>query len=202
MTMLPNTDIDIDFKNRDEALSVLEHVPASIIKNGKIKKHNNGVYFNQVPVDPLTGFCSIDYEKAEERGYTKIDFLNLSVYEKVKDEEHLMRLMEKEPVWELLENEDIVTGKLTGQPLFHLHDQFELLQKKKPRTIEQLAMVLALKIPSKHYLIDKDWDEIEKHIWKEPADGEFYFKKSHSISYAHVVVLQLNLLVEEFTENN
>ena len=32
---------------------------------------------------------TIDYEKAEDRGYFKLDFLNVSLYKDIKDEEHL-----------------------------------------------------------------------------------------------------------------
>ena len=68
------SDIDIDFANRDQILSLLKHTPASIIKDGKLSKHNTGVYFTDIPVDPYTGQSSLDYQKAEDRGYLKLEF--------------------------------------------------------------------------------------------------------------------------------
>lgn len=196
------TDIDIDFKDRDAALKCLSHTPASIIKNRKITRHNTGVYFNAIPIDPLTGYAAIDYKEAESRGYTKIDFLNLGIYEGIKDETHLDELLAQEPFWDLLLDEGIVTGTSTGQTLFQLHDQFDTVKKMKPNTVLQLAMILALVRPSKRHLIGKTWDEIEKEIWVPPEDDGYYFKKSHAVSYAHLVVIQLNLLVEKALETN
>jgi len=197
MTKFAMTDIDIDFKDRDAALKCLLHTPASIIKDRKISRHNTGVYFNSIPVDSLTGCASIDYKEAESRGYTKIDFLNLGIYEGIKDEAHLDKLLAEEPYWDLLQDEGIVTGESTGQPLFQLHDQFDTVKKLNPTTVLQLAIVLAIVRPSKRHLIGKDWDEIEKEIWVPPEDDGYYFKKSHAVSYAHLVVIQLNLLVEK-----
>jgi len=197
MTKFAMTDIDIDFKDRDAALKCLSHTPATIIKDRKLTKHNTGVYFNTIPSDPLTGYAAIDYKEAENRGYTKIDFLNLGIYEGINDEAHLDKLLAEEPYWDLLLDKAIVTGEATGQPLFQLHDQFDTVKKMKPISVLQLAMVLAMVRPSKRFLIGKEWNEIEKEIWVPPEDDGYYFKKSHAVSYAHLVVIQLNLLVEK-----
>ena len=92
-------DIDIDFADRTKALEKFEHVAASIEDNGTFKKHNTGVYCTSIPHNPITGLSTIDYKAAEERGYFKIDFLNVSVYEKVRDRAHLKQLMETTPLW-------------------------------------------------------------------------------------------------------
>jgi hypothetical protein len=73
-------DVDIDFANREQALKLFKHVPASIIKDEEIEKHKTGVYFQEVPVDPMLGSCSFDFKRAEERGYFKIDLLNVNLY--------------------------------------------------------------------------------------------------------------------------
>lgn len=181
-------DIDIDLKNREELLSILKHIPASL--DGS-KKHNTGVYFTNVPVNPLTNVSSIDYKEAERRGYFKLDFLNVSVYENITDEEHLSELISREPVWELLEHEDIV------EKLFHIHNHYEVVKQLKPKSIEQLAAVLAVIRPAKRYLLKEGWDKINKEVWIKPDDDSYYFKKSHSIAYAIAIVVQLNLLVED-----
>ena len=46
-------DVDIDFADRTQALKLLDHVPAAIIRNNTITKHNTGVYFHAVPTDPI-----------------------------------------------------------------------------------------------------------------------------------------------------
>ena len=132
-------DIDIDFADRNDLLDKLKHRIAKL-DNGK--KHNTGVYFTEVPHDPATNISTLDYDTAENRKYFKIDCLNVSIYKDIKDEQHLVNLMNKEPVWELLEAKDFV------DKIFHINGHSEILNKLKPRNIEQLAAVLAIIRPS------------------------------------------------------
>lgn len=184
-------DVDIDFADRSKLLKDLLHIPASIIKNNEIKKHNTGVYFQDIPVDPITGCASLTTAQAETYGYFKLDFLNLHIYDKIRNEQHLLELMNRPPLWEILNEPSIVDN------LFHLNGNFDIVNKLQPRSLEQLAVVLAIKLPCKRYLIGKSWDEIYKEIWIPNNNGEMQFKKAHSISYAMVIIVQMNLLVEE-----
>jgi hypothetical protein len=179
-------DVDIDFCDREKALEVLNCVKA---KN-KDRVHNTGVYFQDIPYDPTTGIANIDYKEAENLGYFKIDLLSAGVYEGVRDEDHLVKLMNIEPVWELLEYEEFV------EKLFHISDYVWLTKKLKPKSVEELAMLLAIIRPAKKHLRDLSWDEIKKDVWTKPEDGSYFFKKSHSISYAVAIVVQMNLLIE------
>lgn len=181
-------DIDIDFAHRDLALDHLKHVSASI---NPTKKHNTGVYCTSIPHNPFTGASTIDYEEAEARGYFKIDFLNVSVYEKVKSREHLKQLMETEPLWDLLLEDDFT------EKLFHVNGHGSILREMKPQSVEQLAAVLAVIRPAKRYLIGKDWTTVLGEVWEKPEGDEYYFKKAHALAYAHVVVVQMNLICEE-----
>ena len=131
------TDIDIDLKNRDDVLNKLKHIPASIITN-TVKKHNTGVYFHDIPHDPTTNLSTINYKEAEELGYFKLDLLNVNIYEHVKDEAHLNKLLGRIPDWTLLLHKEIV------QQLFHIHDHYEIVSQMKPTAIDQLAMLLAI----------------------------------------------------------
>jgi DNA polymerase III alpha subunit len=180
-------DIDIDFADRSKALDVIKHVPA-ILEGGK--KHNTGVYCHTIPVNPLTGNASIDYVEAEERGYFKIDFLNVGIYEKVRDEEHLIQLMETEPLWDLLEQDDFTNL------LFHINGYGGLLRKQKPTSILELAVCLALIRPGKRYLQDLTKSDIMDQIWTKPTNGDYHFKKAHAVAYAMVIVVQMNLICE------
>ena len=183
-------DIDIDFGDRNSILEIIQHVPASLDGN---KRHNTGIYCHEVPVNPLTGAASIDYKTAESRGYFKIDFLNVSVYRDIKNNEHLERLMNTEPLWDLLEQDEFV------DLLFHISGYGNILRQMKPRSVEQLAAVLAAIRPAKKYLIGQDWDTIFREVWTKPQGDEYYFKKSHSISYAMVIVVQMNLICENIS---
>ena len=88
-----NADIDIDFADREQVLDLLDVTPASIIKDNKLLRHNTGVYATDIPVDPFSGSASLDYNVAEDRGYMKLDLLNVHVYKQVRDETHLVELM-------------------------------------------------------------------------------------------------------------
>lgn len=184
-------DIDIDFADRTKALTHFQHVSANINDNGTFKKHNTGVYCTSIPYNPLTGISTIDYKQAEERGYFKIDFLNVNVYDKVTDRKHLLELMNKEPIWDLLQQDEFV------DLLFHLNGHGAILRNCCPTSVEQLAAVLAMIRPAKRYLIGKDWMTIMKEVWTKPENDDYYFKKAHAIAYAHVIIVQMNLICEE-----
>jgi len=186
-------DIDIDLLDRDKALDIIRHVPASIWKDNKITKHNTGVYAQDIPVDPVSGLASLDYEVADKLGYFKIDFLNVSAYEGVRDEQHLVELMYKQPDWSMLQNKDVVAK------LFHISDHYGLVNKLNPQSIDQLAAVLAIIRPGKRHLADSDWNTITKDVWIKPQEG-YFFKKAHAIGYAYVIVVQMNLL--NFTDQS
>ena len=183
-------DIDIDFKDRSELIDLLKPVIASRIDTQGVHKHNVGVYFQDIPLDPTSGQASLDYKVAEELGYTKIDFLNLNIYQGVESIEHLDRLVAQEPIWELLEERSIV------EKLFQLNSEIntDVCLGMKPRTLEELAIVIAIVRPGKQYLIGKSWETIRKEIW-QPSE-KYYYKKSHAFGYAMVIAVQLNLIVE------
>lgn len=185
-----NSDIDIDFADRSKILEHIKHVSASMRKVNPIRKHATGVYVTDVPYDPLNDMASIDYADAEKRGYFKLDFLNVHVYEKVRDEEHLVALM-REPDWSKLDDVKFV------EQLIHLNNQFYNLKKmpEPVNSIPRLAMFLAIVRPGKNHLIGKRWSEIAKTVWDKGTDG-YIFKRSHSCAYAQLVVVHMNLLAE------
>ena len=186
-------DIDIDFADRDRALGLLNTTPASRVDETKLVKHNTGVYLHEVPVDAVSGLCNVPYDKAEELGYFKIDFLNVGIYKGVRDESHLVTLMETEPLWDLLEQDEF------ANLLFHVNGHGSILRKMKPKSVEQLAAVLAMIRPAKRHLIGKSWNEVMAEIWVKPDNNDYYFKKSHAIAYATAVVVQMNLVCEDIS---
>ena len=186
-------DIDIDFTDREQALKLFKHTKASREDNGKLVKHNTGVYFQSVPINAETGLCAVPYTEAEQRQYFKIDFLNVGIYKGVRDEEHLVQLMETEPLWDLLTQDEFVNL------LFHLNGHGDIIRKTQPTSVEQLSAVLAMIRPAKRYLIGKDWTTIMTEVWTKPSNDEYYFKKSHATAYAVAIVVQMNLICEQIS---
>jgi DNA polymerase III alpha subunit len=184
-------DIDIDFADRTKALDLFKHIVASRKENNSLVKHNTGVYFHSVPVIAEHNISAISYDQAEQKGYFKIDFLNVGIYKGILNDDHLIRLMNRNPLWELLEDDSFT------DLLFHINGHGDVLRKMKPKTIEQLASVLAMIRPAKRYLIGKDWKTVEKEIWRKPSTDEYFFKKSHALAYAVAVVVQMNLICEQ-----
>ena len=186
-------DIDIDFADRDVILSRIQHRVAKL-DNGK--KHNTGVYVTEVPHNPFNEIATIDHKEAEDRGYFKLDFLNVSIYKDVRNEAHLIELMDKEPLWELLGHKEF------SDQVFHLNGHSELLKQLKPQSVEQLAAVLAMIRPAKRHLVNETWQTINDSVWTKPKDGAYYFKKAHAISYAMACVVHMNLLVEQLNSSD
>jgi DNA polymerase III alpha subunit len=186
-------DIDIDFADRTKVLDIIKHVPAAIKDNGTFKKHNTGVYCHAIPYNPLTDTASFDYKEAESRGYLKIDFLNVNVYKDVQSEDHLVKLLNTEPLWDLLLQDDFTSL------LFHVNGHGAILRQMKPSSIEELAAVLAIIRPAKRYLIGKDWQTVKAEVWQRPVGDEYYFKKAHAVAYAAAIVVQMNLICEQIS---
>jgi hypothetical protein len=187
-TLKFRSDIDIDFADRQQVLDLLNVTPASIIRDGKLTKHNTGVYATDIPVDPFVGSASLDYQAAEERGYMKLDLLNVHVYKQVRNESHLIELM-REPDWTKLYDPAICAQ------LIHINNHLDtLLKMPEPvDTIPRLAMFLAVIRPAKRHLIGRTWGDVSATVW-DKVEGEYAFKAAHAIAYAQLVVVNLNLL--------
>ena len=189
-----DSDIDIDFGDRDKLLSLIKHTPASMRNITPMRRHNTGVYITDIPYDPINNMSALHYEDAEKRGYFKLDLLNVHVYSQVRDEKHLVELM-AEPDWAKLNDREFV------EKLIHLGNHYQSI-KKMPEPIDsipRLAMFLALIRPAKRHLIGKSWKEVSMTIWDKGDDG-YHFKKSHSLAYSHLVVVHMNLLTKSVSQ--
>ena len=93
-------------------------------------------------------------------------------------------------MWELLEHQEVV------EKLFHINNHFDIVKQYKPKSLEQLAMILAIIRPGKRHLVGKTWEQVEADVWIKPKDDTYFFKKSHSYGYALAIIVQLNLIVE------
>lgn len=183
-----DADIDIDFADRTKILKLIKHTPARQESNVETKNHNSGVYVTDVPYDPMHSCASIDYNEAESRGYFKIDFLNVNVYQHIKGIDHYNELLSTEPPWERLLDKNFCSQ------IIHVANNFNAIVSMKPDSIARMAMFLAVIRPAKKHLIGKTWKEIDKEIWIKPSNNEYFFKKAHSLSYAMLVALHMNII--------
>jgi len=183
-----SADVDIDFADRNDILNLIKHIPARQETNTESKHHNSGVYVTDILYDPIHDCASIDYKEADERGYFKIDFLNVSVYKQIKDQTQYDLLLTQEPSWKKLLEKEFC------EQIIHIGNHYELVHTLQPNSIPRMAMFLALIRPAKRHLLDKSWEEISKTIWDKPIGGSYYFKKAHAISYAMLVALHMNII--------
>lgn len=183
-------DIDIDFSDRQNILAKIQYIPAAIRNEQSQRKHATGIYCQTIPVDPILGCASIDYLEAEQRGYFKLDFLNVNFYQNITNEQQLLDLMNKEPSWHKLYDKEFT------EQLIHINSHYNTLiaMPEAITSIEHMAMFLAIIRPAKRHLIGRKWDDVAKTVWKQPTDGEYHFKHSHSIAYSHLVVVNMNYL--------
>jgi hypothetical protein len=181
-----SADVDLDFADRNAILSHIEHTPAAL-ENGE--RHNSGVYVTAIPQNILMGTASIDYKKAEEIGYVKLDILNNHIYSLVESQEHLEDLLSRPIHWNRLQD-----GAFTKN-LVHIGNYSSMIQRLQEPidSIEKLAMFLAIIRPGKKHLQGKSWSEIEKTVWDRNVDG-FTFKKAHALAYATLVILHMAIL--------
>jgi hypothetical protein len=184
-----SADIDIDFANRDNVLRLIQHTPARLIVNGQIRKHNSGVYVTDIPRDPVHDCAAIEYELAEQRGYFKIDFLNMSVYQLVQNPEHYKEMLDTTPPWDRLWQDPA-----WAKQLVHVGNYTDLLQSMRPDSIPRMAAFISIIRPGKAHLQNKAWSEVFNEVWDGNDSKGYTFKKSHAVSYAALVALHMNLL--------
>lgn len=186
-----SADVDIDFADRKQILDLIKHIPARQENNGEVRKHNSGVFVTDIPLDPINECSSIDYRKAETRGYFKIDFLNQSVYELITDQAHYDAMLSKEPNWNLLLDPEFC------KRVVHIGNYTDLVQEMRPDSIPRMAAFIAIIRPGKAHLQRQPWETVFASVWDGDDSRGFVFKKSHSISYARLVALHINLLEEQ-----
>lgn len=191
-----DSDIDIDVGDRNAFLVHLRHIPASIVRDHALCKHNSGIHVTEIPVDPVKGCASLEFQTAQERGYVKLDLLNVNVYQQINSEEHLQRLMAADPPWHRLYDREFC-GKI-----IHINRHYDTLLKmpEAVNSIPRLAMFLSIIRPAKKHLIGETWREVARTIWDKPDDGSYSFKMSHGLAYAHLVAVHMGLLNEQEPE--
>ncbi len=181
-----SADIDLDFADRNQILDLVRHIPARQSNN---RKHNSGVYVTMIPWDPVQGMAALDHEQAERRGYFKLDFLNMSVYQLIKNQEHYENMLNQDPPWSRLWQDPT-----WAQQLVHVGNYTDLLEAMRPDSIPRMAAFISIIRPGKAHLQRQPWDQVFQSVWDGDDSRGYTFKKSHAISYAALVALHMNLL--------
>jgi hypothetical protein len=187
-----SADIDIDFADRNQILSLIKHTPARQTVDGKPRRHNSGVYVTAIPEDPFNQCAAIDYDAAEQRGYFKIDFLNMTVYQLIKNPDHYKQMLNQEPKWGRLWQDSAWAGQLV-----HVGNYTDLLKTMRPDSVPRMAAFISIIRPGKAHLQNQPWDRVFDQVWDGDSSRGFVFKKSHAISYAMLVKLHMNLLSQD-----
>ena len=184
-----SADIDIDFADRESILKLIRHTPARQMHQEQVRRHHSGVYVTDIPYDPINRCAAIDYETAEQHGYFKIDFLNMTVYNLVKSPEHYEQMLSQHPPWTRL-----WTDSEWAKQLVHVGNYTELLKQMQPDSIPRMAAFISVIRPGKAHLQGKSWEDVFASVWDGDSSCGFTFKKSHSLGYAMLVTLHMNLL--------
>jgi len=181
-----SADIDIDFADREQALRLIMHTAA---RQSNGRRHNSGVYVTDIPWDPVNRCAAIDYEQAEARGYFKLDFLNMSVYQLIRDPAHYQAMLDQEPDWARL-----CTDPDWAAQLVHVGNYTDLLQRMRPDSIPRMAAFISVIRPGKAHLQGLPWNQVFESVWDGDDSRGYTFKKSHALSYSKLVALHMNLL--------
>ena len=184
-----SADIDIDFADREQILNLIRYIPARQLVQNQVRRHNSGVYVTDIPYDPVNNCAAIDYETAEQRGYFKIDFLNMGVYQLIKCPDHYTEMLTITPPWERLWQDSAWASQLV-----HVGNYTELLKSMRPDSIPRMAAFISIIRPGKAHLQNKTWETVFESVWNGDDSQGYTFKKSHALSYAALVALHINLL--------
>lgn len=185
-------DIDIDVKG---GLERGEYGVRCAIYNDeteRLQPHPSGVIIEDVPADPISGLACIDYKECDRLGLYKVDLLTNNSYNIFVDQEEMEHYRDMEPDFTLLQIENIC------KQLPHIGNHYQLVKDVNPQSVEDLADVLALMRPAKLHLVE-DYMEphkrqaVKTNLYRANKNG-VYFKKSHAISYAVMIITVMNKL--------
>jgi len=184
-------DVDIDMPshtNKDKyGVKAIQYIP----EKKTIKTHNSGRYYNSsIPVDNVTGYAAIDYKDAEKAGFIKIDLLTNTSYDMFHSKEQLIENLNKEPDWDLLMDKQFV------EKLPHISRHFDIINDLKPKSVDDLSDILALIRPGKEHLLNsykRNKTTTRTNLYRKPKSSDaYYFKKSHAIATASMIVCVMN----------
>lgn len=176
-------DIDIDVKSSTDRSSYGVRAMIYNSETQRIQPHPSGVYLGEVPIDKVTNLASFDYKYGDERGFMKVDLLSNTAYDSFKSKKEVIEAVDGDINWKIFTNRKIV------ESLPHLANHFDIVSELEPKSVEDIADVLALIRPGKEHLIKqytKNKEATRRQLYTRPKSGMF-FKKAHAISYALMI---------------
>lgn len=196
-------DVDLDVSDRDRALTVLRNfVRASQETQGKMVPHNTGVYFQRIPVDPVTDCAAFPYKIAEHLSYFKVDIIPNHVYDLVESNDELDELLSAEVDWSWFTDKRFFEADDPKYQLTHLAKYHHLCEMYPPQSVEDIACLIAVIRPRKRYLIGQPWEDIVEVVWQKldtEDDKHYFFKKSHAVAFALLVVVHAQLIARHLS---
>lgn len=191
MSKVRTFDVDIDCSSKTERTS---YGVRSMVYNPdtcRILPHPSGVNLDVIPVDLETGLAAIEHKEAAALGYTAVDILTNTSYDRFSSKQDVIDMSKKDPNWSLLEKRSFV------EKLPHIGNHFDVVSIVQPKSIDDLADILALIRPGKRHLLEAYQAKklsVRRQLYKRSANGQAYFKKAHSYSYALMIVAIINKL--------
>ena len=64
----------------------------------------------------------------------------------------------------------IIWSQRNSRATIHVGNHYDIVKQHMPKSIEQLAMILAMIRPGKRYLVGNEWSVIEKEVWQKTDD--------------------------------
>lgn len=179
-------DIDIDTQTKTDRSIFGTRAMIYNKDQQKIMPHPSGIYLEVVPIDGITGFAAFDYEYGNDAGFQKVDILHNTSYDQFASKAELIDILSQADDfdWGILSKESNV------KQLPHIANHFDLIQQVNPKSVDDLADVLALIRPGKRDLLQtylKHKKQARRQLFLRSPDG-MIFKKSHAISYALMIV--------------
>lgn len=183
-------DIDIDVQSSFDKRSYGKPIPIYDEERKRITGHPSGVLIgDDTPdLDPVSGLVPIDYKELDDLGFVKVDLLSNTAYDSYHSKAEIYSLLEREDEipWHKLRSKEYVDS------LPHVRGNYLYVSELEPKSIEDLADLLALIRPGKSELIPryiKEKEVVRKSLYKRPSNGQMFFKKSQAIAYATMVCL-------------
>ncbi len=143
-----------------------------------------------VPVDPESGLSALSSDEGEQLGFFKVDLLTNTSYDKFRTKQEVLDAMSTEGFdWGVFLDKEIV------ESLPHINKSYSLIRQLQPQSVEDLADALALIRPGKIELFDdylKNKAKTRLRLYKRPSNGGMYFKKSHAVAYAVMIIVVIN----------
>lgn len=113
----------------------------------------------------------------------------MSVYQLITGPEQYTTAVATEPAWSRLWQEPEWAKQLA-----HVGNYTDLLNAMRPDSIPRMAAFISIIRPGKAHLQRQPWDVVFASVWDGDESRGYTFKKSHSLSYAMLVALHMNLL--------